>query len=119
MGFQEDLQRLFAYALAQHDGNQAETARALDVNAVTFFGWIKKSRKQGEALYRAIDNAGGRLLVPGDEAPQAQDARMVEEMERLKLHVEYLKRENALLQKLVGRYEHEHETQRKDAAKKN
>ena len=110
MGFEEDLQRLFARIIEQNGGNNAKAAESLQINKITFWGWTVGNRKRNETLYKAIDAAGGKLLVPGDALPpypsgttstDTQDSEIVQLREK----VASLTRENELLRKLVNLYE--------------
>ena len=103
MGIEKDIERLFASVLEKYRGNKAAAAASLDINAVTFWGWATGKRKPPAALCKAIDMAGGILLIPGDSAPILQDNE--EELVRLREKVDSLTRENSLLNKLVNKYE--------------
>lgn len=120
MGIEKDIEQLFAMVLKKHHGNKAAAAGSLDINTVTFWGWATGKRKPPAALCKAIDNAGGKLLLPGEPEPPAREDRDVEsvrsqeaefarlreaELARLRERVESLTRENVLLHKLVNKYE--------------
>ena len=104
MSIHEDIQKLFAQVLREHDGNKAAAARSLGINAVTFWGWIEGSRKQKEIIFDAIERAGGRLVMPGeDKAGSATE----HELAIVRAKAESLARENELLRKLLSKYEEE------------
>ena len=112
MGIEQDIERLFASVLEKYRGNKAAVAASLDINAVTFWGWATGKRKPPAALCKAIDKAGGILLIPGEPAPVRQENE--EELVRLRDKIDSLTRENALLHKLVNKYEAE-EHEKKEA----
>lgn len=113
MGIEKDIERLFASVLEKYRGNKAAAAASLDTNAVTFWGWASGKRKPPAALCKAIDMAGGVLLIPGEPAPARQENE--EEILRLREKIDSLTRENALLNKLVSKYEAE-EHEKKEAS---
>ena len=113
MGIENDIQRLFAGVLDEHGGNKAAAAASLDVNAVTFWGWTTGKRKPPSALCKAIDSAGGKLLLPGEFPPASPDQSR--DIESLKKEIGFLTRENALLTKLVNKYDAE-EREKKEAS---
>ena len=78
MGIENDIQRLFQGVLDEHNGNKAAAAASLNVNAVTFWHWVTKTRKMPSTLCKAIDSAGGKLLLPGEAMPTSldQDAKV-------------------------------------------
>lgn len=112
MGIEKDIERLFASVLEKYRGNKAAAAASLDINAVTFWGWATGKRKPPSALCKAIDMAGGVLLIPGEPAPIRQGNE--EELTRLRDKVDSLTRENALLHKLVNKYEVEEHEKKED-----
>ena len=50
MGFEEDLQRLFARIIEQNGGNNAKAAESLQINKITFWGWTVGNRKRNETF---------------------------------------------------------------------
>jgi len=113
MGIEKDLQRLFQGALSKHGGNKAAVAEILDVNPVTFWGWATGKRKPlSQSLCKAIDNAGGVLLIPGEPTPARQNSE--DELTYLRDKVESLSRENAVLHKLVNKYEEAEEREKNE-----
>ncbi|MDR0827357.1 MAG: hypothetical protein LBN33_05705 [Desulfovibrio sp.] len=70
MSIEKDIQQLFELILQQHGGNKAAAAESLNVNPVTFWHWVTKTRNLPSTLCKAIDRAGARLLIPGDQTLQ-------------------------------------------------
>ena len=105
MTIENDIQRLFEMVLQKYGGNKAAAAASLNTNAVTFWHWVSGTRKLPSTLCKAIDNAGGRLLLPGENAPLSTEQDR--EVERLREKIEHLTKENALLTKLLSKYEAE------------
>lgn len=102
MGIEKDIQSLFAGVLEKYGGNKAAAAESLGVNPVTFWHWVTKTRKLPSTLCKAIDNAGGSLLFPGESPPSSLDNER--ELEVLRREIAFLTRENELLTRLVDKY---------------
>lgn len=110
MKTEENIKRLFAKVLEEHGNNKSAAAASLETNPVTFWGWVTGKRGLNKALCSAIDKAGGKLFLPGEDAPLSARQGSEREIERLREKADALARENALLHKLVKKYEaDEHE----------
>jgi len=102
MGIEKDIQRLFQGVLDKYDGNKAAAAASIDVNPVTFWHWVTKTRKMPSTLCKAIDSAGGKLFLPGEQPPTSPEQER--DIEALKKEIAFLTRENELLTRLVDKY---------------
>jgi len=119
MGIEKDIQRLFSGVIERHGGNKAAAAASIDVNPVTFWHWVSQTRKFPSTLCKAIDSAGGRLLIPGEAPPVIPEQNS--EIEALRKEIDFLTRENGLLRenvrltKMVSEYEAGEEREKKKA----
>lgn len=97
MGIEADIQRLFAKVLQKYGGNKAAAAASLDVNNVTFWGWVTGKRQINPALCKAIDRAGGVLLLPGERTQTS--AKSDDDLEKMRERVAVLEHEISLMER--------------------
>ena len=116
MKIEESIKRLFANVLEEYGNNKSAAAASLEANPVTFWGWVTGKRGLNKALCSAIDKAGGKLLLPGEDTSFSSGQDSAREIEKLREKTESLARENALLYKLVSRYEAD-ERKKKEGSK--
>lgn len=99
MGIEQDIKKLFSKVLDKYEGNKSAAAENLGVNNVTFWGWITGKRNLNSVLCKAIDNAGGILLIPGEKHEHiASDTDTLREKNiELTKRIEELEKEKAAL----------------------
>lgn len=100
MGIEKDIIRLFQKVIDEY-GSARQAAAHLDTNNVTLWNWVTGKRSLNPALCKAIDKAGGILLIPGERMPEGEGvpqriAQLEDENAALKQEVESLKRYQAM-----------------------
>lgn len=107
---EKDIYTLLYNVLKKHEDNKA-AAESLGVNPVTFWHWMTKTRKLPSTLCKAIDNAGGKLLFPGESLPASPG--LESDLAGLRKEIAYLTKENQLLTRLLDKYIEAEERQKK------
>ena len=84
MGIAQDILTLFQGVIDSYDGSCRAAAANLGINNVTLWNWVTGKRSLNDTLCKAIDRAGGVLLLPGDaRSQQGGDlSQRLEELEK-------------------------------------